>query len=194
MAFHSNHNSHHTSSCFVLMLCLCLLAAPASARWADDPKYDHNTKIEVTFHSTPEGAALYANEPRTYMGQTPFTLVYQVRKGQCETRQGAEVRWASGAQATISALNLCTSVGKHQQFTFNRPSDAPNLQADLAVALQVQETAMLGALAQAQVDANVLQAYQNAVRPMWSPYVLPKTSYLCLSRPVMRNATYVWCQ
>jgi hypothetical protein len=72
-------------------------------------------KISVTIHSAPEGAQVFANDARTDMGQTPLTLVYPMDGSKnCQVRQGAEVRWASGATAEISRLTICPSTGKHQ--------------------------------------------------------------------------------
>jgi hypothetical protein len=127
-------------------------------------------QITVTIHSSPAGAAVYANDARTYMGVTPLNLVYPMDGSKnCQLRQGLAVRWASGASEELQRVTLCPSVGKRQTLTLARPADAPNLRIDLQVELQRQELALLSAEAQAQATQRIIDNIRYWTPPPTRP-------------------------
>ncbi len=170
--------------------------------------------ITLTVHSVPEGAAVYANATRQSMGVTPLTIPYPRKwSRKCEVTQPIEVRWASGATAMVPGVSLCWKQGKRQMITLTRPADAPNGDIDLNAASQrmyalqgerkaAQRAAEINAAARAAADAPEQASWANALaiqanlRILMQPYQLPmpRPSALCITRPVMRNTTYVWCQ
>src|SRR5436190_9746693 len=114
-------------------------------------------KVTVTIHSSPEGAAVYANTARTYMGVTPLTMTYPMDGSKsCQIKEGYAVQWASGANVTRTGLQLCPGMGKRQQVIETRP-DVPGLMADIQVALQHQQVAALQSAASAQQAAATAQ-------------------------------------
>jgi hypothetical protein len=127
------------------------------------------TGVRVTYHSDPPGATLYQDgQP---IGKTPTTLTYQAtpafKSGGCQQLRGTLVRWVSGAEASISSLNVCASTGWGQQYTFTRPS-VPGLDVDANFALQLQRNAILRDQANSAATANLLQAIQPPA-PAYSP-------------------------
>jgi len=157
------------------------VSAPAVAR-------DHT--ITVTVHSDPEGAQLFMNDARTLMGTTPAAVTYTFA-GDCARMQGGEARWASGAVATVTYIDVCAKTGSQQVVTIARPTDAPDLAGDLQVAYQ------RAVLAQLQAQTNALAAAAWApvyTPPVLQPWVAPKPYRLCISRDVVRGVVYVSCR
>jgi hypothetical protein len=116
------------------------------------------SQLRITYDSDPRGATLYQNgQP---FGTTPVTLNYQAdqtfRNGGCMALRGTEVKWASGASASISSLTACSSTGYQQLFTFMRP-DVPGRDIDANFALQLQRNRIMQ-------QSNAIQLY-NATRP-----------------------------
>jgi hypothetical protein len=152
------------------LACVCCLLV-ASVAFAG-PK-----TISVTIHSVPEGALVYANDARTYMGQTPITLEYPMDGSKnCQVRQGAEVRWFSGAKAEIARFTICPAIGKQQQYTFTRPADVPGAADDAQIALQRQQVTILQNMAD-------WQAAQAAINNMQQSMAL-STAIITSQRPV----------
>lgn len=101
----------------------------------------------VTYHSDPEGAMLYANSNKQLFGYAPFTLKYRATRlfvsgRECMKLQGALVRWASGAEASIAELMACPGDGRNQQFVFVRP-DVDGRDIDAQFAMQMLQNAAL---------------------------------------------------
>jgi hypothetical protein len=150
-------------------------------------------KIILDIHATPEGAQVLTGEEGALMGVTPLPLSYEV-PGDCGQTQAVRVRWASGAEAHVAGVRLCTAIGKHQTVTLSRPADAANLELDLQVAYQqamlAQQQAMLAQM------AAIRRAAEDPPAPTpwttWTP--LPKTSAICVTRQVARGVSYVSCQ
>jgi hypothetical protein len=146
-----------------IALALILTLVPTLAfagHWAE--KGRGPTKITVTIHSMPEGATVYANDARTPMGHTPVDLEYALDGSTvCQIRQGMAVQWTSGAKAEIASLQLCPSTGKHQQYTFTRPTDAPDAAIDESLALQREQLTALKRMQRDQAIANAFQAFQT---------------------------------
>jgi len=142
-------------------------------------------KITLDIHATPEGAQVLSGDVPRVMGVTPLALVYEI-PGDCGQTQAVKVHWASGAEASVAAIALCSKTGKHQTFTFTRPADSANLELDLQVAYQQAMLAQLQALARAANDPPP---------PTLNPYTAPpKTSAICVTRQVANGVTYVSCQ
>ncbi len=108
--------------------------------------------LQMTYHSDPEGATLYQGGTR--FGYTPVTLTYQdvsylFRAGNCLTLQPVQVRWASGAAATVTGLKGCPAQGYWQQYSILRPTDTPGADIDANFALQLERNG----IQQQQADA-----------------------------------------
>lgn len=128
--------------------------------------------LRVVYHADPQGATLY--QDGRAMGQTPMELTYQpeqaFKSGGCQQLRGTEVKWASGATAAISSLQVCAHQGWLQHYKFNRP-DAPGRDIDLNYALQLERNAILRsqassanmAAAAALLNANRQPAQQGGV-------------------------------
>lgn len=161
----------------VLIAAIVALSIPMSAA--------RTHKITLEIHSTPEGAAVAIDDVPRAMGSTPLALKYDI-VGDCGNTQALRVRWASGVEASLPALQLCAKTGKRQTYTFTRPTDFPGLEIDLQVAYQQAVLAELRAIRRAAEDPD-----PPALRA-WTP--LPKTSAICVTRTVANGVTYVSCQ
>lgn len=128
----------------VLLLAVYLLPSNAAAN-----------DVKVTFQSDPTGATLYeeVNGSQKLWGYAPITLKYQVpRKWKaCMSLNPLKVRWASGAEASIT-LSVCPQTGKNQQFTFQRPTGVPGLELDVQFAIAMLQNAAAAAAAQAAAE------------------------------------------
>ena len=136
--------------------------------------------VYVMYASDPEGAALYVNRTKQLVGYTPFTVKYRPSsaffKGTtCFMAQPSEVRWVSGAYASVAGLNICPQNGPRQQFVFQRP-DVPNRELDGEFAVQ---------LAQAQA------AQAAAVGADWAAAARPQLQH-CISQ-VIGNQIFTSC-
>ena len=101
--------------------------------------------LTVTYYSDPAGATLYANQSQQSFGYAPTKLKYKVSKGfssgsECMTLQPVMVRWASGAEASISTITACPQNGGNQQFTLVRPTGVEGRELDVQFALQLPAT------------------------------------------------------
>src|SRR5437868_6610762 len=90
--------------------------------------------IKVNFLTDIDGAQLYQDD--VFMGTTPRQLKYRLAEG-CTNVKPVVVRWASGAEASVEGLRVCTDTGKLQHFTFNRPTGYPGREIDAQFALQL---------------------------------------------------------
>ena len=125
--------------------------------------------LQMTYHSDPEGATLYQDSTR--FGYTPVTLTYQdvsyiFRAGNCLALQPVQIRWASGAAASVSNLKACPAQGYRQQYSILRPTNAPGADIDANFALQLQRNGILQQQADA-ADASAVAEYikaQNAAK------------------------------
>lgn len=97
--------------------------------------------VTVTFQSDPIGATLYEEIEGVLKmwGYTPFRLKYKTprRWSGCMDSKPLRVRWVSGAEANIDRLQLCSQVGKNQQFTFLRPLGVPGVEVDGQMAIAI---------------------------------------------------------
>lgn len=125
--------------------------------------------LNVTYHSDPAGATLYAGNQR--FGYTPQTLRYQIseedQKRGYVILQGASVRWASGVSANITSLRADLRNGFNQQFMFNRPADYPGYEVDARFALELEKLKVMRQQADAQyrqAQAQEDQAYQQQLQ------------------------------
>ena len=120
--------------------------------------------LQMTYHSDPEGATLY--EGATRWGYTPVTLTYPGSKlafyrGQCIQLNPAQVRWPSGAAASVSNLQACPAAGSIQQYVFARPAGAPGADVDANFAVQIQRNGIMQQHADAQNAAAVGEYIEN---------------------------------
>jgi hypothetical protein len=118
-------------------------------------RYASANEVKVTFLSDPTRATLYeevGGSQKTW-GYTPVILKYQVPRkwNACMALKPLKVRWASGAQASIT-LSVCPQTGKNQQFVFQRPTGVPgaDIDAQFAIAM-LQNPARAAAEAPAPV-------------------------------------------
>jgi hypothetical protein len=122
------------------------LSLPTSYAAAND--------VKVTFQSDPTGATLYEDSAgsQKLWGYTPVVLKYQVPKrwNACMALKPLKVRWASGAEASIT-LNVCPQTGKNQQFVFQRPTGVAGLELDVQFAIAMLRNAAIAAEAPAPV-------------------------------------------
>jgi hypothetical protein len=158
------------------------------------PVWAKSTTITVTIDSAPRAAMLYDRESGRYMGDTPFRLKVTVETERgCQDLPGLEVRWASGATASIDFLTVCAKAGGKQSYRFERPTDAPNLATDMQIAQAVQ----------AQKDANdyamamiITQAFQNVnagiANYAATSALLYRPAVTCLTIPG-HLSTQTWC-
>ena len=103
------------------------------------------SNLRVTYYSDPPGALLYQGEQR--WDYTPFTLQYKIteenkRLGYVVLR-GTQVRWASGASASIEGLRAYLNVGRNQQFTFIRPQNFPGREIDIQFVLELEKISIM---------------------------------------------------
>ena len=116
------------------------------------------TAYTITYYSDPSGAMLYS--AGKFMGVTPLNLTYPIaRKGQCQYTEPLLVRWGSGAEASQSALTLCPEPGYNKQWSFIRPTGIPGRDIDMQFAIALQRNAILQQQANAQNEANLIQAW-----------------------------------
>lgn len=118
--------------------------------------------LQITYHSDPQGAALYQDgQP---VGVTPYTLTYEsseaFRQGGCMAVRETSVKWASGATAsTGGVMTACKATGTQQHYNFVRP-DVPGRDIDVNYALQRQRNAIM-----AQQNALMIQALTPKPQP-----------------------------
>ena len=118
------------------------------------PAKTKTVDIKVNFLTDIEGAKLYQDD--VFMGTTPTQLKYRLAEG-CPNVKPVVVRWASGAEASVEGLRVCTNTGKVQQFTFNRPIGYPGREFDAQFALQLAMLAEQRAEARARAWAELQQ-------------------------------------
>ncbi len=120
----------------------------------------------MTYDPDPPAATLYRNgQP---VGVTPVTLGYArdpaFAEGRCVRIDGASVRWASGATASVPALDACPAEGHSRTYTFVRP-DVPGRDVDLGYALEHQRNAIRDRQSQAGQDAITSQIMNTLAPP-----------------------------
>ena len=97
------------------------------------------SNLRVAYYSDPPGALLYEGGKK--FGYTPVTLKYQISKEDKRlgyvVLRGAQVRWASGALASLGQLKAYLNAGKNQQFTFVRPQNIPGWEIDVQFAREL---------------------------------------------------------
>ena len=105
---------------FAILLTGCATLAPNQA--------------QLTFISDPPGAMLY--EGKTPLGMAPQVRIYTVQEGHSSTTNPITAVWGSGAQASMR-FNL--ALRRRQNATLYRPPNAPGLDKDLMIAIQLQQ-------------------------------------------------------
>jgi len=173
----------HTHCIALALVCSVLL--PASL-WAK-PK-----TITVTIDSAPRAAMLYDHATGRYIGDTPYRLKVTIDTTvNCQDLPGLQVRWASGATASIEFLTVCHKAGGKQSYRFERPVEAPDLATDIQTAQYRQAQAEANSYALAaiilQAGQNFSTAYAAASVPVYRP------SVTCLTIPGS-IAIQTWCR
>jgi hypothetical protein len=92
----------------------------------------------------------------------PSSLTLRDAKG-CYLVRGMNVRWVSGATASVNPISLCGSAYDNYNITINRPANAPDLDKDLQFAVQVQNMLSQQAQAEAARQATALQIYNSTL-------------------------------
>ncbi len=119
------------------------------------------TRLAVTYTSDPPGAVLYQGQQQ--FGYTPRTLYYEVtpqdRKAGYKTLSGTSVRWASGANASVSSLNANLAIGLRQQYNFIRPDSYPGRDADIRFSLELERLRIAREQIDAQRSAALMQYF-----------------------------------
>jgi hypothetical protein len=123
-----------------------VLAMPAVASAND---------VKVTVKSFPEGATVFTVQPNGMerpWGGSPVRLKWQLPRKwtQCIMTESVKVKWVSGVEATVSGLEVCPQNGKNQEYTFQRPKDAPGVEVDVQYAIAVMQSAATAAAAAAE--------------------------------------------
>lgn len=91
-------------------------------------------ETRITIDSNPPGATIMSAIGN---GEAPVELDWTFPPGKTSGRSSPiKARWISGAESTIS-LNLIAGI--KQSYVFQRPANAPNLQADVQWAIHLQQ-------------------------------------------------------
>lgn len=144
---------------------------------------------QLQLWSDPAGAIIVENGTgKTY--RTPVTINYSPtakdRDAQgCFSAKGYSATWQSGAKASSPPLIRLCGLGPLWSYKFERPADAPNLAADLAVQNQIVARQQAEAAAKQQAGAELLGAFLSGMaqgyaergsRPVYVPSVIPTTT------------------
>lgn len=129
--------------------------------------------VGVLVDTFPTGASLIDMKTNKTLGVSPlrgsvsYSLLEKGEDKECDTGGDVKAVWVSGATAILKNLTVCKK-DKFKEFMIYRPSDAPNLDADIKYAqgIQSQKVEMLKAKAMKQQadaadDRNFQQQMQN---------------------------------
>ena len=155
------------------------------------------TTLHVTYHSDLPGAALY--ESGRFWGYTPITLQYPnahiaMQAGQCQMLQPLTVRWASGAEASISNLQTCPVNGYNQQFSFIRPAEIPGREFDAQFALERERIAIMQQQATAQQTSALSSLFQALNQQTQQTYSPPPQQNVNCTTHVFGNTIQTRCR
>lgn len=133
------------------------------------------SKMAITYDSNPKGAQVI-DSSGTVRGYAPVTFYIDPTKEDEERGYvytwDIWMKWVSGATEKVSAGRV--SVGQNWVYTVNRPSDAPNAQADHSFALQLQQNLQMNQILQ---NTQAMQAEQERVKQQ--KQYEDNTQYLC---------------
>lgn len=90
-------------------------------------------KSFITFESNPTGAQISSSGQQ--FGQAPATIVYTFKQNRGEAVLPVTATWVSGAQSTVQIRFVGGSEGG---FIIQRPANAPGLEVDAQIAMQLQ--------------------------------------------------------
>lgn len=85
--------------------------------------------VRVWYLSDPPGAMVYwrgQQLPAPIWVRLPTPRPWTA----CARAEPVKVRWVSGAEVDVSALDLCPASGREQQFTVFRPKGVPGVELD----------------------------------------------------------------
>ena len=106
----------------------------------------------IRFDSNPTGAQISISGRQ--FGQAPTTVTYTFNQKNGEAVFPITATWASGAQATVQIKFVGGAEGG---FTIQRPANAPGLDADIQIAMQLQAR-------RDQAYAEAMESVQGAAR------------------------------
>jgi hypothetical protein len=134
------------------------------------------TQASLTVYSQPEGAYITEIGTGRVYGVAPLTVAYDAaplfatkQPDGCFRVLGFEVRWVSGAKATLETVAICGSATGTYNITFSRPADFPDIEKDLQFALQVQTVRAQQQQAQAAQDAAAAAILRTFAPPSATP-------------------------
>lgn len=136
-------------------------------------------QTEVTFDSNPPGATIYIGE--TAIGVGPVSRRWNMNGKQTGVLPTMSARWVSGARVDI---NITVTRGKGNSYTFQRPSGAPNLDADIQWAIHLQRKDAAG-------RADLGDAYSDFGKSIGGAMVRPGAAPPAPSRSSADNSSLI---
>ena len=116
--------------------------------------------VWVAYNSIPPGAMITYKDGSGTLGITPFRSEYPWDQSDCLRIQGLRATWVSGAQAVSDdQLAFCGGPGTEFGITFQRPTNYPRYDEDLATSLEFET--LMEALGQEPV-LNMYRTMQQA--------------------------------
>lgn len=94
-------------------------------------------RVDVTFLSEPEGAAITEITTGIEIGIAPISRSYDlgvlspVDPQGCYSLVGVEAQWISGATSRVQEFQLCGDVTEDYYLTLERPAEHPDLDKDV---------------------------------------------------------------
>lgn len=119
----------NTSRLAGVVLCACVLAAPAAAQNGAETAQTSAAatasagQVAVVILSDPTGASLLASDGRTVVASLPVTKTFAAPTPwrSCVSYPGVTVRWSSGVVVKIGQIELCPEDGSRQQIVVSVP-------------------------------------------------------------------------
>lgn len=134
-----------------------------------------SSQMAITYDSYPKGAQVI-DSTGTVRGYAPVTFYIDPTKEDKERGYAYTwdiwMKWVSGATEKVNAGRV--GVGQNWVYTINRPSNAPNAQADHSFALQLQQSRQMNQVLQ---NTQAIQDEQNRVKQQKQNE--DNTQYLC---------------
>ena len=134
-----------------------------------------SSQMAITYDSYPKGAQVI-DSSGTVRGYAPVTFYINPTKEDKERGYAYTwdiwMKWVSGATEKVNSGRV--GVGQNWVYTINRPSSAPNAQADHSFALQLQQNRLMNQVLQ---NTQAIQAEQDRVKQQ--KQTEDNTQYLC---------------
>lgn len=130
------------------------------------------SQATLTVLSQPEGAYVIEKVSGKGQGISPIIVNYDAKTLQrhkdgngCYRVQGFDVKWASGASASLDTVLLCGDANGYYSITFSRDPNYPDLDKDLQIAMQSNSVRIQQQHANA-IDSMAYSAKQMAEKPL----------------------------